>query len=820
MKNTGYFVFLVRQSLVSIAEYRAHLSILSVAFLIAASPAAWSSRKTAQANRASQAEPLMTIEDLKTGLKILEEGLELAGQQKKKEAIEVVQKWTPNDIYLKDYKGFWLALWSEDFEKIWEQYENLKKSKRFLRLRLALFREFLREENTFKSMRGLSAKQIQDEARTMLRQLRGTSEGELFESEYLRWLKRNKHYSEICRSERKRWLGEGENEFSVLIAGVAQCPMDFEDFLFRLRRLIFAARESQAEKEIGLFAKEANLPEWQKVYAESIFESNVGQPLKAFEKLKKYEAELLSSDFDINYFYIAQRAGLNLEAEEIIKKIIKRTPPGKMADIKFEQSFLFYQTGRYAEAHKIFDDLYKQTARTTNMKKKGRHLRTRNIRELEQLSWLRAWTLYLDGKYTDALEAFKQGESLTSDQARHSYWTGMTLIQLNQPTAAFLLFKKLAEPINQNRSFSYYNILGWLRTQELRGSVKNDEVIKNIITLTQSPRSEFPTPDENYTRSQMLEQYNQLSDESFSTDEGDIQVVNTENEVILSDDIAGIDVETDQDLKLQLEWVNFLYKENQSDLAKWHLYEIERRLNTRKKAEPIVSHYLDSKNYFRSLSLMQRVADIRQTPLSLKSDAIVWKSLYPEAFKEEVNQFANKRKIDPYFMWSIMRAETQYKSDAISPVGAIGLMQFMAYTMKRLGPLIDRDLVPSDLFVPKNSIEYGAAYLRKLSLELDFQAPLIAAAYNGGPHRVKLWVKNRGSVDYDVFVEHIPFAETRTYVKRVLSFRAMYDKIYNSKLDPVKLRYLIQKLNYKLPETFSLNEEWDPFKKEMQKTNK
>ena len=463
----------------------------------------------------SSVTPRMTGEEFQKGLKTLKEGLELSSKHKKKDAVEVIQNWNPNDTYLKDYKGFWLALWSEDFEKIWEQYSSLKKSKRFLRLRLALFREFLREENTFKSMRGLSARQIQDEARVMLRQLRGTSEGELFESEYLRWLKRNKHYSEICRSERQRWLSEGDNDFPTLIAGLSQCPMEFDDFLFRLRRLIFAAREDQAEQEIELFAKEANLPAWQKVYAQSIFESNVGQPLKAFEKLKLFEAELLSSDFDLNYFYIAQRAGLNFEAQEIVKKILKRASPDKIADIKFEQSFLFYQMGRYADAHKVFDELYNQISRNQKVKQKGKKGRTRNIREFEQLSWLRAWTLYLDGKYTQALEAFKQGENITSDQARHNYWTAMTLMQLNQPTAAYLIFRKLSDPITINKSFSYYNILAWLRTQELRVKVKNDDVIKNIINLTQTQSSQFPTPDENYTRSQMLDQYNQLADESF-----------------------------------------------------------------------------------------------------------------------------------------------------------------------------------------------------------------------------------------------------------------------------------------------------------------
>ncbi len=96
-----------------------------------------------------------------------------------------------------------------------------------------------------------------------------------------------------------------------------------------------------------------------------------------------------------------------------------------------------------------------------------------------------------------------------------------------------------------------------------------------------------------------------------------------------------------------------------------------------------------------------------------------------------------------------------------------------------------------------------------MSLELDYQKPLVAAAYNGGPHRVKQWLKNLGQMDYDIFIEHIPFAETRTYTKRVLTFRSMYEKIYNGNLAFDKMKYLIEKIPFVVPENFKLSEEWE-----------
>jgi len=90
---------------------------------------------------------------------------------------------------------------------------------------------------------------------------------------------------------------------------------------------------------------------------------------------------------------------------------------------------------------------------------------------------------------------------------------------------------------------------------------------------------------------------------------------------------------------------------------------------------------------------------------------------------------------------------------------------------------------------------------------------LVAAGYNGGPHRVKLWLrnfKNAGNLelDNDVFIEHIPFNETRTYVKRVINFYLAYQKLYDEKFDLKSSQWLISKNQINLKEPVSLKEEW------------
>ena len=98
-----------------------------------------------------------------------------------------------------------------------------------------------------------------------------------------------------------------------------------------------------------------NLQDLQKVYIQAIYDSHVGDPVKAFKNLEKFEKNILESDYNDNYFYIAQRAGELKKAEDVIVQIIQSSPEKKKNELRFQRAFLFYQTKKYDKAYEIFD---------------------------------------------------------------------------------------------------------------------------------------------------------------------------------------------------------------------------------------------------------------------------------------------------------------------------------------------------------------------------------------------------------------------------------------------------------------------------------
>lgn len=720
-------------------------------------------------------------------------------------AIEKIKKWTPSQPILNNYKDYFLSTWSGNYQDVFSHYQALKKEKKFIRIRLELI-VFLINSPVEQLKFANAVPFIKTESRAILRQLRGSSESEVFEEEYLKWLQRNKFFDEICQKERDRWIAEPSIDFVELTTATEKCPVALDDFLTRMRRLLFAAKEYQALREIELFSAYAKLQDWERTYVRAVYDSNQGDPVTAFKNLTKYEKELMETDYKDNYFFIAQRAGELEKAEQIIAKILTKTKSRKeFEEMKFQQAFLLYQVKKYTQAYAIFDELYK--AHPYLKKKK----RGRPSRDFDQIAWLRAWTLYLDGQYQKSLKAFEDTVPFAIDEARLAYWVADNRLKLGDESSAISGFKTLSSPVLAQKAFSYYNLLGWLRYENMKKEFRDNGVLKSIALVAKMNKGPFPIASETQSYSQIMASYSFFDQSSYETDVGDVQLANSENDIIQNTDSAGIEVASEKELNAQINWSKFLILQNEPDLARWHLYEIEKKINTRKKAEILAQFYLSQEFYYRALSLMNRYSQANNV-LQVKADPIMWGSLYPEAYKAKVFQYAEKRKIDPYLILSIMRAETQYKSDAISPVGAVGLMQFMPYSAQKVADITDQKIQTEQLFTPEKSIEFGAAYLKKLSLEMDNQKPLVAAAYNGGPHRVKAWIKNLGQLEFDKFIEHIPFVETRTYVKRVLTYRATYDKLYNKSIELDKYTYLLNPIPMKLKEPISLKEEWEPFR--------
>ena len=144
---------------------------------------------------------------------------------------------------------------------------------------------------------------------------------------------------------------------------------------------------------------------------------------------------------------------------------------------------------------------------------------------------------------------------------------------------------------------------------------------------------------------------------------------------------------------------------------------------------------------------------------------------FPKAFSEEINQHAMKQAINPAWAYAITRRESSFMTDAYSSAGANGLMQLMPKTAGKLnkGAASIKHLQNSD-----NNIRLGTKYLRILLDKNDNNQVLATASYNAGPYRVKSWLKNTKALPADIWIETIPFKETRNYVKSVLAYQEIY----------------------------------------------
>lgn len=165
------------------------------------------------------------------------------------------------------------------------------------------------------------------------------------------------------------------------------------------------------------------------------------------------------------------------------------------------------------------------------------------------------------------------------------------------------------------------------------------------------------------------------------------------------------------------------------------------------------------------------------------SDQSDTRLVYSTPFEAEVQKAAVSFHIDPAFVYAIIRQESLFNPQAVSYVGAQGLMQLMPATASMLAQ--QNGLSTSDaqnLTDPAINIQLGSAYLSHLLATNNGNPALAAAAYNAGPGRIKKWLPHQGSVDFDIWVDSIPYPETRTYVKNVLMYLIIYQGLLNKEI--------------------------------------
>ena len=161
---------------------------------------------------------------------------------------------------------------------------------------------------------------------------------------------------------------------------------------------------------------------------------------------------------------------------------------------------------------------------------------------------------------------------------------------------------------------------------------------------------------------------------------------------------------------------------------------------------------------------------------------------YPAPYSKVLSKQARVRKLDEPLLFGLVRQESRFIADARSSAGAAGLMQLLPSTARLVAKKIGmKGFRPSRLGQPEVNVALGAFYLRQVLDGFGGNAVLAAAAYNAGPGRARRWCDAK-PLEGAIYVETIPFAETRQYVKKVMANTVYYAALSGGEQRSLKSR--------------------------------
>ena len=186
--------------------------------------------------------------------------------------------------------------------------------------------------------------------------------------------------------------------------------------------------------------------------------------------------------------------------------------------------------------------------------------------------------------------------------------------------------------------------------------------------------------------------------------------------------------------------------------------------------------------YSKSLRMISRSANIDGIQISRKA----FELLYPQNFSDYIKESAKEFEVDDHLMFALIRTESFFEPAIQSHAGAIGLTQLMETTASDCAKRLKAG--DYNLLDPATNIRFGTYYYSQMKRRLDNSGVLALFAYNAGITVVRRWIRNSklelnesGDLWSDLFLETLPFAETRDYGRRVVSAAAMYAYLYNRK---------------------------------------
>ena len=197
--------------------------------------------------------------------------------------------------------------------------------------------------------------------------------------------------------------------------------------------------------------------------------------------------------------------------------------------------------------------------------------------------------------------------------------------------------------------------------------------------------------------------------------------------------------------------------------------------------------FFSGKWYYRSRAYYNAIRKLNEMYVALSKEEITslpggfWEIYYPSEPWSAVSYYAEKNDLNPYLVLSIIRQESAFEPRAVSRSGAVGLMQLLPGTARMVSRKLEmKRFRRTMLFEPAINISLGTKYFAGLVKKYNGNIALALAGYNAGGRRVDQWLKKNNSKDIEVFIEKIPYNETRGYVKKILRNYNNYKAIYKN----------------------------------------
>jgi len=626
-----------------------------------------------------------------------------------------------------------------------------------------------------------------------------------------RWIK--KLYSQYPLSKDVEGWGARLSENEFLGKKITFCKESEKDLRQRVRILALLGREDQAFKEIeGYYKSKKEELNFEKNKTLAVVYRQKEDIFKAIELL-----EVFFKEHKNNSEYLLQLANLyaktdNVEkASSLFQMVYKKEVHSKFSQqALFGEALLNYQSENYDGANRNFKEF---------IKKYGK------IKQARDARWFLGWLSYLRGDFQGAEQDFsillksreyKKIKFLSKEKIE--YWLAMSYLRQGQVDKAQIEFEKLASVTY----FGFYNLAAQARLKQM--NVKKRKV-ETTVGKEENVEGEVQAQAQDETLNQDTEE------ESFNAEESSSEETSVADKEGAGEEVEKVGSEAEsvekEELFPGLQKTKFveqfqlglkLVEMGLTDWAKLEFFEIEKKTKNKEFLRTLMLQYQNIGEYYRPFYLSQITFARPRTQGGIDGARYLWEFAYPKAFEVDVKENSKKTNVTTEFIWSIMRAESNYRSSAVSPAGALGLMQIMPFTGQKVSEMLGlKNYNPMDLLVPEVNIRLGTRYLQRLLNQFNDSTILASAAYNGGPHRVHNWLLKFGNIDADEFIEHIPYLETRNYVKKVLTNEYLYKTLYASK--STNLEYLAHPIrqnkvevgvaNHPSAEGIQFKEKWD-----------